>query len=49
MLLISLLHTVLDGGPRYWTYEDPNKPMTYQHMLSAMVTSFVIIHGIDII
>ena len=27
--LISLLHTVLDGGPRKWTYEDPNKPMTY--------------------
>ena len=29
--LISLLHTVLDGGPRKWTYEDPSKPMTYQH------------------
>ena len=28
--LISLLHTVLDGGPRKWTLEDPNKPMTYQ-------------------
>ncbi len=23
--LISLLHTVLDGGPRKWTYEDPSK------------------------
>ncbi len=30
--LISLLHTVLDGGPRKWTYEDPSKPMTYQHV-----------------
>ena len=29
--LISLLHSVLDGGPRKWTYEDPSKPMTYQH------------------
>jgi hypothetical protein len=28
--LISLLHTVLDGGPRKWTYEYPSKPMTYQ-------------------
>ena len=24
---ISLLHTVLDGGPRKWTYEDPSKPI----------------------
>jgi hypothetical protein len=31
MLLISLLHTVLDGGPRKWSYEEPSKPMTYQH------------------
>jgi hypothetical protein len=29
--LINLLHSVLDGGPRKWTYEDPSKPMTYQH------------------
>jgi hypothetical protein len=29
--LICLLHSVLDGGPRKWTYEDPSKPMTYQH------------------
>ncbi len=33
--LISLLHTVLDGGPRKWTYEDPSKPMTYQHSVRA--------------
>ncbi len=35
--LISLLHTVLDGGPRKWTYEDPSKPMTYQqdYMLNS--------------
>ena len=31
--LISLPHSVLDGGPRKWTYEDPRKPMTYQHIL----------------
>ncbi len=31
--LISLLHTVLDGGPRKWTYEDPIKPMTYQQCI----------------
>ncbi len=24
-------HTVLDGGPRKWSYEEPSKPMTYQH------------------
>ncbi len=30
--LIRLLHSVLDGGPRKWTHEDPSKPMTYQHM-----------------
>ncbi len=32
--LITLLHSVLDGGPRNttrkWTYEDPSRPMTYQ-------------------
>ena len=28
MLLVSLLHTVLDGGPRKWPYEEPSKPMT---------------------
>ncbi len=31
MLLISLLHLVLDGGPRKWSNEEPSKPMTYQH------------------
>ncbi len=32
MLLVSLLHTVLDGGgPRKWSYEEPSKPMTYKH------------------
>ena len=35
--LISLLHTVLDGGPRKWTYEDPSKPMTYQHQYDQIV------------
>ncbi len=33
--LISLLHPVLDGGPRKWTYEDPSKPMTYQQQWRA--------------
>ncbi len=31
MTSVSLLHTVLDGGPRKWFYEEPSKPMTYQH------------------
>jgi hypothetical protein len=30
--LLSNIHIVLDGGPRYWTYKDPNKPMTYQQI-----------------
>ena len=34
LISLSLLHTVLDGGPRKWTFEfeDPSKPMTYQHI-----------------
>ncbi len=36
--LISLLHTVLDGGPRKWTYdyEDPSKLMTYQQCIQVL-------------
>jgi len=43
--LISLLHTVLDGGPRKWTYEDPSKPMTYQHAPRQRVHKYTMSFG----
>jgi hypothetical protein len=43
--LISLLHTVLDGGPRKWTYWDPSKPMTYQHAPRHRVHKYTMSFG----
>ncbi len=43
--LISLLHTVLDGGPRKWTYKDPSKPMTYQHAPRQRVHKYTMSFG----
>ena len=43
--LISLPHSVLDGGPRKWTYEDPSKPMTYQHAPRQRVHMYTMSFG----
>ncbi len=46
--LNSLPHSVLDGGPsspRKWTYEDPSKPMTYQHAPRQRVHKYTMSFG----